>query len=125
VGLLSEAAHGTEASGSLQTAMTNSKVEPLPLTLRPQTCSFTKPTYQRMSDVELKKRLINRIQRTRDSALLREAYRLMGTDAADLEPYKLSKEQQASINKGKEDIKKGRVLSERQANKAMDEWLGK
>ncbi len=78
-----------------------------------------------MSDVELKKRLINRIQRTRDSALLREAYRLMGTDAADLEPYKLSKEQQASINKGKEDIKKGRVLSERQANKAIDEWLGK
>ena len=78
-----------------------------------------------MSDVELKKLFINKIQRTRDSALLREAYRLMGTDAADLEPYKLSKEQQASINKGKEDIKKGRVLSERQANKAIDEWLGK
>jgi len=78
-----------------------------------------------MSDIELKKRLINRIQRTRDSTLLREAYRLMGTDAADLEPYKLSKEEQASINKGKKDIKEGRTLSERQANKAIDEWLGK
>lgn len=46
-----------------------------------------------MSETELKKRLISRIQRSRNSALLREAYRLMGTDAADLEPYKLSKEQ--------------------------------
>ncbi|MBK9599050.1 MAG: hypothetical protein IPO60_12210 [Flavobacteriales bacterium] len=59
-----------------------------------------------MSDIELKKRLINRIQRTRDSTLLREAYRLMGTDAADLEPHKLSKEEQASIDKGKRTSKK-------------------
>ncbi|QQR85119.1 MAG: hypothetical protein IPJ76_10870 [Flavobacteriales bacterium] len=78
-----------------------------------------------MSDVELKKRLINRIQRSRDSALLREAYRLLGTDAADLEPYKLSKEQQASIKRGKKDIKEGRTLSAAQANKAVDEWFGK
>ena len=78
-----------------------------------------------MSDVELKKRLIKRIERSKDSALLREAYRLMGTDAADLEPYKLTKEQQVSINKGKKDVKAGRTLTEREANKAVDEWLGK
>lgn len=78
-----------------------------------------------MSDVELKKRLIKRIERSTDSALLREAYRLMGTDAAGLEPYKLTKEQQGSVNKGKKDIKAGRKLSEREANKAVDEWLGK
>ncbi|MCB9170484.1 MAG: hypothetical protein H6597_01235 [Flavobacteriales bacterium] len=78
-----------------------------------------------MSDVELKKRLIKRIERSKDSALLREAYRLMGTDAADLEPYKLTKEQQASVNKGKKDVKAGRTLTEREANKAVDEWLGK
>ena len=78
-----------------------------------------------MSDVELKKRLINRIRRSQDTALLREAYRLMGTDAADLEPYKLSKEQQASIDQGKKDIKEGHTLNEDQANKAIDEWLGK
>lgn len=58
-----------------------------------------------MSDVELKKRLMNRIARSQNSALLREAYRLMGTDAADLEPYKLTKEQQASVNRGKKDVK--------------------
>ena len=78
-----------------------------------------------MSDLELKKRLISRINRSKDSALLRDAYRLMGTDAAKLELYKLSKEQQASINRGKKDIKAGRTLTEREANKAVDEWLGK
>lgn len=78
-----------------------------------------------MSDMELKKRLIKRIERSKDSALLREAYRLMGTDAEGLEPYKLTKQQQASVNKGKKDVKAGRTLSEREANKAVDEWLGK
>ncbi len=78
-----------------------------------------------MSDVELKKRLMDRIARSKNSALLREAYRLMGTDAEDLEPYKLTKEQQASVNRGKKDVKAGRTLSEREANKAVDEWLGK
>ena len=39
--------------------------------------------------------------------------------------WKLSKEQQSSVNKGKKDIKAGRKLTEREANKAVDEWLGK
>lgn len=78
-----------------------------------------------MSDAELKKRLITRIQRSRDSGLLREAFRLMGTDASLLEPYKVTKEQQASVNRGKKDIKAGRTLTARKADKAVDEWLGK
>ncbi len=78
-----------------------------------------------MSETELKKRLINRIHRSRNPALLREAYRLMGTDAADLEPYKLTKEQRASIARGKKDVKEGRTLTASKANKAIDEWLGK
>lgn len=78
-----------------------------------------------MSDAELKKRLITRIQRSRDSGLLREAFRLMGTDASLLEPYKLTKEQRASVNRGKKDITAGRTLTAREADKAVDEWLGK
>ena len=78
-----------------------------------------------MSEVELKKRLMARIARSKNSALLREAYRLMGTDATDLEPYKLTKEQQASIKRGKKDVAAGNALTEREANKAVDEWLGK
>jgi len=78
-----------------------------------------------MAEVELKKRLMNRIALSKNSALLREAYRLMGTDADDLEPYKLTKEQKASVDRGKNDVKAGRTLTERKANKAVDEWLGK
>jgi hypothetical protein len=77
-----------------------------------------------MSETELKKRLIGRIQRSRNSALLREAYRLLGTDASDLEPYKMTREQRASVATGKKDVKEGRTLSASKANKAVDEWLG-
>jgi hypothetical protein len=70
-----------------------------------------------MSEVELKKRLMNRIARSKNSALLREAYRLMGTDAKDLEPYKLTKEQQASVDRGKKDVKAGRTLTEVDINR--------
>ncbi|MCC6840919.1 MAG: hypothetical protein IT230_12250 [Flavobacteriales bacterium] len=78
-----------------------------------------------MSETELKKRLIARIQRSRNNALLREAYRLMGTDADDVEPYKLTPEQKASIKRGKEDMQKARTISAKQADKQVDEWLGK
>ena len=71
-----------------------------------------------MSEVDLKKRLMSRIARSKNSALLREAYRLMGTDATDLEPYKLTKEQQASVDRGKKDVKAGRTLTEREANRS-------
>lgn len=60
-----------------------------------------------------------------EQRLLRVAYRLMGTDADDLEPYKLTKEQKASVDRSKNDVKAGRTLTERRANKAVDKWLGK
>lgn len=78
-----------------------------------------------MSDLELKKRLIQRIQRSKNSQLLREAYRLMGTDPEDLDPYALSKAEAAAIKRGRNDVKAGRVLTAKEANKAIDEWLGK
>ena len=62
---------------------------------------------------------VSSIQRSRNSVLLRELYRLMGTDATDLEPYKLTKEQQASVNRGNKEVKAGRTLTEREANKAV------
>jgi hypothetical protein len=77
-----------------------------------------------MSETELEKRLIGRIQRSRNSALLREAYRLLGTDTSDPEPYKMTKEQRASVATGKKDGKEGRTPSASKASKAVDEWLG-
>lgn len=71
-----------------------------------------------MSEADLKKRLMSRIARSKNSVLLREAFRLMGTDANDLEPYKLTKEQQASVDRGKKDVKAGRTHTEREANRS-------
>jgi hypothetical protein len=78
-----------------------------------------------MSDTELRKRLIERIKRSRRPELLREVYRLMGTDTDDLEPYKVSPEQRASIAKGLKDGKAGKVMSSADADKAIDAWLSK
>lgn len=78
-----------------------------------------------MSTDELRKKLISRIKRSRRPELLREAYRLLGTDTDDIEPYKLSPEQRASINKGLKDAKAGKVIPSAEADKAIDEWLSK
>ena len=76
-----------------------------------------------MSTDELRKRLVARIMRSRRPELLREAYRLMGTDTDDLEPYKLSPEQRVSINKGLKDVEGGKVIPAREADNAIDAWL--
>jgi hypothetical protein len=78
-----------------------------------------------MSETELRKRLIERIKRSRKPELLREVYRLMGTDTDDLEPYKVSAQQRASITKGLKDAKAGKVISAADADKAIDAWLSK
>jgi hypothetical protein len=61
--------------------------------------------------------------RSRRPELLREAYRLMGTDTDDLEPYKLSPEQRASVAKGLKDAERGKVIAAREADNAIDAWL--
>lgn len=63
--------------------------------------------------------------RLQDKAVLREAHRLMGTDDSKMEPYKINREQRTSVERGKKNIMAGRKLTERKANKAVDEWLGK
>lgn len=53
-----------------------------------------------MSTAELRRKLIERINRSRRPELLKEAYRLMGTDTDDLEVFKVTPEQRRSIAKG-------------------------
>jgi hypothetical protein len=78
-----------------------------------------------MSTVELKKRVISRLQKTDNSGLLEEVYRLINLDERNLEMYKVSDLQKQAILKGKNDIENGRFLSDEQANKQADEWLKK
>ena len=78
-----------------------------------------------MSTTELKKRLIDKIQKTDNENLLEEAYRLLELETQDIEVYKLTDDQRKAINEARQQIKNGEFLTDEQANKEIDEWLNK
>ena len=78
-----------------------------------------------MSTIELRKRLIDKIQKTDNENLLREAYRLLELETDDIEVYKLSDDQKKVINEARQQIKGGQFLTNDQADKEIDEWLNK
>ena len=78
-----------------------------------------------MSAVELKKRLIDKIQKTENEDLLEEAYRLLQLETEDIEIYKLTGDQKKAIDEARNQIKNGQFLTDEQVNKEIDEWLKK
>jgi ABC-type lipoprotein export system ATPase subunit len=78
-----------------------------------------------MSTSELKKRLIDKIQKTDNTDLLEEAFRLLQLESEDIEVYKLSEGQKSAVNEAREQIKRGEFLTDDEANKDTDEWLSK
>lgn len=78
-----------------------------------------------MSITELQKRLIQKIQNTKDDRILEEAYRLLEIESDNSEPYRLTEEQKSVVQEAKTQIKNGQFLTDEQANKEMDEWLNK
>ena len=76
-----------------------------------------------MSTVEIRKRLIDKIQNIQDGRILEEAYRLLELDIEDADIYKLNNSQKEAIAVARKQIKKGQFLTEEQANKEIDEWL--
>lgn len=78
-----------------------------------------------MSTVELRKRLIEKIQATYDDQLLEEAYRLFEMEFEEMDIYILNDDQKAAINQSRQQIKEGKYLTDEQANKEIDEWLEK
>lgn len=78
-----------------------------------------------MSSAELKKRLIDKIQKTDNKNLLEEAFRLLQMESEDIEVYKLSEDQKNAVNEARQQIKNGQFLTDDEANKDIDEWLGK
>jgi hypothetical protein len=78
-----------------------------------------------MSTVELKNRLIEKIQNSENSSLLEEACRLFELEAKSLEIYVLSESQLDAVNEAREQIKTGKYLTSDQADKEIDEWLSK
>lgn len=78
-----------------------------------------------MSTLELRKRLIDKIQKTENEDLLREAYRLLELETEDIEIYKLSDDQRKAVLEGRQQIRNGQFLTDDQANNEIDEWLNK
>ena len=78
-----------------------------------------------MSTKELKKKLIEKIEKTESNELLAEAYRLLELETEDIEICTLSEEQRSAVEEGREQIKDGKFLTNDEANREIDEWLGK
>ena len=76
-----------------------------------------------MSTAELRRKLIERINRSRRPELLKEVYRLMGTDTDDLEVFKVTPEQRRSIAKGLKAAKEGKVIPAKDADREIDAWF--
>ena len=66
-----------------------------------------------MSAIELKKRLIDKIQKTDNENLLGEAYRLLELETEDIEIYKLNSEQRKAIEVARQQIKSGQFLTDK------------
>ena len=78
-----------------------------------------------MSTVELRRRLIDKIQKTENGGLLAEAYRLLELETEDIEMYKLNDDQRKAISEARQQINSGQFLTDEQSNKEIDEWLSK
>jgi len=76
-----------------------------------------------MTTPDLKKRLIDKIQKTENQVILEEVYRLLEIETEDLEIYKLNDEQKLAIREAKEQIKNGKFLSDEEVNKNIDVFL--
>ncbi|NHB69901.1 hypothetical protein [Perlabentimonas gracilis] len=75
-----------------------------------------------MTTVEIKKKLIKRINDSENELLLEEIFRLMEGDDPDGIMY-LSDDQKASVREGQEDYRQGRVISQEDLDREVDEWL--
>lgn len=78
-----------------------------------------------MTRVELKKKLINRIHSLENQLLLEEMCRIVGIPIEEEDVYYLSEEQLRAVEEAEKQYERGEYLTEEEANKEIDEWLGK
>ena len=78
-----------------------------------------------MTVKELKKRLIGKINQTRNNELLEEMYRLIMNEEIDNDIYELSDEQIKAVEEAQLQFKNGQFLKSEDADKEIEEWLGK
>ncbi len=77
-----------------------------------------------MTTLELKKKLIKRINNIEDELLLQEVSRLIDTGDDESDIYYFTEEESRAIEEARESYKRGEFLTDEEANKEVDEWLG-
>jgi hypothetical protein len=75
-----------------------------------------------MSTAELKIDLISRIANTEEPHIIEELHKLLDFEL-DNETYKLNPKQQQRLGEAKMEYLAGDVISEQQADEAIDQWL--
>ena len=78
-----------------------------------------------MSTIELRNKLIEKIQVIDDDLLLEEAGRLFEIEGADSEVYILSESQKEAIAIARKQIAEGDYFTDEEVNREIDEWLNK
>jgi len=77
-----------------------------------------------MTVPELKKKIIGKINSSRDPELLEEVYRLMNSDAEDTKVYVLSEEQKSVVEEAIRQIDNGDFLTGEESDSEVRKWLG-
>jgi len=78
-----------------------------------------------MSTIELRQHLIEMIQKTDNENILHEINRLLEIEIEAESIYELNEQQINAINEARLQFKNGQVIENDQANKEIEEWLGK
>jgi predicted transcriptional regulator len=80
-----------------------------------------------MSTIELKEKLIDKIQHIDDENILAEVNRLLGieSESESNDIFVFSEAEKIKIEEARLQIKNGEFLTHEEANKEIDEWLEK
>ncbi|RLD54779.1 MAG: hypothetical protein DRJ05_14080 [Bacteroidetes bacterium] len=78
-----------------------------------------------MLTLDLKKQLIDRINKNENRELLDEAIRLFDIESEDIDVFKLNIEQRDVVDEARQQIKNGQYLTNEKANSEIEEWLKK
>jgi len=78
-----------------------------------------------MTTIELKNKVISKINQLNDDEILEEVYKILYSNFDDNEIYQLSDNHIIAIEKAKAQIERGEYITNEKANKEIDEWLNK
>jgi hypothetical protein len=78
-----------------------------------------------MTVIELKKKLIGKINQTKNEEILEEMYRLIINEETDESRYELSGKQRNAVEEAQTQFKSGHFMKSEQADKEIDECFDK